>query len=659
MGERAARVPRRAAGAQLSSGASARYLAADGPLARALENFQARPGQLEMAARIEHALAGRERFVAESGTGTGKTFAYLVPALGFDGRVLISTGTRNLQDQLFDKDLPLVRAALEAPVSVALLKGRANYLCLHRLQVASDAAAGMHGGAAADLARVASWAARTGSGDIVEVTGVGERSGIWPQVTSSAENCLGTRCADYDRCFVNRARRAALEADVVVINHHLFFADLVLREDGFGQLLPGADAVIFDEAHQLPEVASDFLSTALSAHQIAALDRDTLAESLGDGAVRAALEPHLDRLGRATADLRLALPGGPDRLLWDEAAAHGDFPGAFAALDAALADLGAGLEQAAPVSEGLEHCWQRCRDLGDRLRALGEAADDESVRWIEVSERGFVLRRTPLDASAALAETFANPDRAWIFTSATLAVGDSFAHFLGSLGLPPEDTHTARWDSPFDFTRRALLYRPGGLPDPEAAHYTDAVVDAIVPVLEASEGRAFVLFTSHRALRRAAGLLAGRIRFPLLVQGDAPRADLLARFQAHGHAVLLGAASFWEGVDVRGPALSCVVIDKLPFAAPNDPVLRARSAALKRAGRNAFTEQHLPRAVIALKQGAGRLIRDVEDRGVLVLCDPRLDTRSYGRVFMRSLPPMPVTRQVDDVAAFFACGEPA
>jgi len=607
-----------------------------------------------MAGRIEQALAGRERFVAESGTGTGKTFAYLVPALKFDGRVIVSTGTRNLQDQLYGKDLPLVRAAIDAPVSTALLKGRANYVCLYRLRAACEAGAGR--GMAADLARVAGWAARTDSGDIVEVAGVGERSAVWPQVTSTAENCLGTRCPDYDACFVNRARRAALDADLVVINHHLFFADLVLREDGFGQLLPGADAVIFDEAHQLPEIASDFLSTMVSAHQIANLSRDALAESLAEATARAQLAPHLARLDKATADLRLAMHG-LDRVAWEEAAHASAFQPAFLELDRALEDLGGALEHAAQVSEGLENCWQRCRDLARRLRELDAADGEESVRWVEVTERGFVLRRTPLDASTALAETFADSARAWIFTSATLAVGDSFTHFLASLGLSPDETATARWESPFDFAHRALLYRPAGLPEPDAADYTEAVVRAVIPVLEASGGRAFLLFTSHRALRRASELLSGKVPFPLLVQGDAPRAELLARFQRDGHAILLGAASFWEGVDVRGPALSCVVIDKLPFAAPNDPVLRARSAALKRAGRNAFTEQHLPRAVIALKQGAGRLIRDVEDRGVLVLCDPRLDTRSYGRVFMRSLPPMPVSRAIGEVAAFFAAGE--
>lgn len=604
-----------------------------------------------MAARIARTIADCGTFIAESGTGTGKTFAYLVPALLSGKKVLISTGTRHLQEQLYHRDLPLVRAALERPVAAALLKGRANYLCLYRLERRAAPGAGTADSALEQIERIRRWAKGTRSGDIAEVPELPEESEVWPLVTSTADNCLGSRCPAYDACFVNRARRAALAADVVIVNHHLFFADLALREEGFGQLLPGVEAVIFDEAHQLPEVATQFFGTSVSSHQLVALARETVAEELKEKSGVAGLIEAAQALEKATADFRLALGREPRREAWEALVRGKAARAALAALEERLAELAARLAPATAKGEGLANAHRRALELRERLGIMGDSPSPEYVAWFETTARAFTLHLSPL----TVAETFrqhAVGRKAWIFTSATLAIDRRFDHFQTRLGL--QEAETGLWESPFDYTRQALLYLPQGLPAPSAEDYTERVIEVALPVLEASRGRAFLLFTSHRALRIAAEHLAGRLDYPLLVQGEAPRSALLARFRALGNAVLLGTASFWEGVDVRGEALSCVIIDKLPFAAPDDPVLKARCRALEEAGGNPFLDYQLPEAVIALKQGVGRLIRDEADRGVLVLCDPRLLTKGYGRVFLDSLPPMPRTRELDDVRRFFA-----
>lgn len=622
-------------------------LGSDGPLAKHVPDFQSRVGQREMAAHIERTLADAGVFIAESGTGTGKTFAYLVPALLSGKKVLVSTGTRHLQDQIFHRDLPLVRAALERPVSTALLKGRSNYLCLYRLDQAQDV-----GQRSADLARLREWAVHTRSGDVAEAEGVSEDSDIWPLVTSSAENCLGSRCSYYDSCYVKRARELALAAEIVVVNHHLFFADLALREEGFGRLLPGVEAVILDEAHQLPDIASAFFGLSFSSHQLLGLCRDVQIEELRGRSDAARLPEFARALEKATADFRLSFGVTSRREpleRMDENSAH---HAARAALRQRLTELTAALEIAAAASEGLANCYRRAASLLERVTLLEEHRADEYVAWFETTGRGFSMYLTPIDVASMFRAHVETSEAAWVFTSATLAIDGSFAHFQSQLGL--EEAETGHWASPFDFAHRTLLYLPSGLPEPAAADYTERVLDIALPVIEASRGRAFLLFTSHRALNLAAARLRGQLTYPLLVQGDMPRPQLLERFRALGNAVLLGTGSFWEGVDVRGEALSCVIIDKLPFAAPDDPVLRARAASLESAGRNPFLEYQLPEAVLALKQGAGRLIRDESDRGVLVLCDPRLRTRGYGRVFLDSLPPMPRTQSVEQVQAFFA-----
>ena len=626
-------------------------LGAGGPLAARLPGFVPRRAQQEMAARIEQVLADYSVFVAESGTGTGKTFAYLVPALLSGKKILISTGTRHLQDQLYHRDMPLVREALGVPVSTALLKGRSNYLCRHRLErVEGDGRlAGRRD--QSNLTRIREWGGRTRRGDIAEMDTIPEDSDLWPLVTSTADNCLGGDCGHYDECFVNRARREALAADVVVVNHHLFFADLALREEGFGQLLPGVEAVIFDEAHQLPEVASNFLGLSLSSHQLVSLCRDSIAEDLKEHSGVAGLPAAAQSLEKAVADFRLAFGVEPRRDAWDKMENTKVVHAALAEMKTRLTDLSAGLDKAAGKGQGLASCARRASDLLDRLLTFGESAPADHVAWFETSARSFTLYLTPLDIAASFRSHTGNGKKAWIFTSATLAVKKSFAHFQAKLGL--EQAETGLWDSPFNYAQQTLLYIPPGLPLPSSPDYTDRVLDAAAPVLAASRGRAFILFTSHRALKAAATRLRDALDYPLLVQGDVPRSELLRRFRELGNAVLLGTSSFWEGVDVRGEALSCVIIDKLPFASPDDPVLQARAAAMEQAGRSPFSDYQLPEAVIALKQGVGRLIRDENDHGVLVLCDPRLLSKGYGKIFLASLPPMPLTRNLEDVERFF------
>jgi len=608
-----------------------------------------------MARAVEHVLNDPSTLILESGTGTGKTFAYLVPAVLSGKKILISTGTKHLQDQLFEKDLPTVCRAVGRPANAVMLKGRANYLCRHRLRTnASDPE--LPGFAQHHVEQVRAWAERTRSGELSELAEVPEDAAIWSLVTSTSDNCLGARCDDYDNCFVNRARRKALGADIVVVNHHLFCADLVLREDGFGKLLPGVDAVIFDEAHQLPQIASDFLGARVSAHQLRELSRDCRQEESSAGSASPGLAAGCDRLDRAIESLRTVLAGTTVRMDWDRFLSTAGTASALDELITGISELSDLLSVAAPASEGLARCHARSLALAEKLVALRDARGDESVRWVETMGRGFSLQQTPINVGRSLGALLQGCDNAWVYTSATLSVDGDFSHFQRQIGIA--DVQTGRWDSPFDFVRQALMYLPEGLPDPGASDYTQCVVHTVLPVLEASAGRAFLLFTSHRALQLAAEMLrTGDNDFSLLVQGEAPRARLLDQFRSLPRAVLLGTSSFWEGVDVRGESLSVVVIDKLPFEAPDEPVLRARLGLIESEGGNPFRDYQVPTAVIALRQGAGRLLRDTNDRGVLVLCDPRLTRRNYGQIFLRSLPPFPRTRDIDDVRAFFRAGQ--
>lgn len=625
-------------------------LGAEGPLARHLPRFSARPSQQEMAEHIEKVLAEGGVFIAESGTGTGKTFAYLVPALMSGKRVVISTGTKHLQDQIFRRDLPRIRDALTMTVKSAQLKGRANYICLHRLENDETGAPSEQANFADYLAAIREWARATRSGDISEAGAVPEDASVWSRVTSTVETCLGSHCSRFDDCFVRKARQDAMAADILVINHHLFFADLLLKDEGFGQLLPGVDAIIFDEAHQMPEIASVFFGTSISRSQVEGLCRDIVTEEIREQSGVKHLRRKADAVHKAVADFRLALGKTPVRTAWDKIDGRKTRESMQTLFDV-LGLLSEALEIAAGHGEGLASCYRRSLDILDRIDTFLEGSVRDHILWLETQTYGFTLYRTPLDVAHAFHERVDLEGKSWVFTSATLAVDDDFSHFQEQFGLAMAETY--QWPSPFDFAQQTLLYLPDGLPVPSTTDYTRQMIEKAIPVLTASGGRTFILFTSHRALQQAAALLRQRVDYPLLVQGTAPRQELLERFRAAGNAVLLGTSSFWQGVDVRGEALSCVIIDKLPFAAPDDPVLRARGRALEQQGRNAFMEYQLPQAVIALKQGAGRLIRDEQDSGVLMLCDPRITSKGYGKIFLASLPPMPRTRSLQEVEKFF------
>jgi ATP-dependent DNA helicase DinG len=625
-----------------------------GPLKRSLPGFTSRRSQLAMAQRVAGALENRAPLVVEAGTGTGKTFAYLVPALLSGKRVLVSTGTRTLQDQLFSKDLPLVAGALGLPARVALLKGRSNYLCGYRLKQL-DGQRNLLKPADRMLARVQRWAGITHSGDLAEVPDLGDAHPLWPQVTSTRENCLGTRCPEIGRCHVVDARRKAIEADIVIVNHHLLLADLALKEEGFGDLLGTADAVIIDEAHQIPDLATQFFGARFGSRQAELLVRDTRQElaQIRSGATLLATE--LGNIEKDLAALAEVLRGAqrPDWLAADTplADAAEKLTASLRALATGLGDLESG--------PGIAQSAARAKELAARLEEISQAEEHEGARSVEITQRGFSLSLLPFDVAARFAAMSAGTRAAWIFTSATLSVGEDFTHFTSRLGL--EQAETLAIPSPFDFESQSLLYLPPRLPDPSSAEHTAAVIDVAVPLIEASAGGCFVLFTSHRALQRAAALLRSRWAsqvfdekngYPLLVQGEAPREHLLRLFRDSGNAVLLGTASFWEGVDVRGDALRLVIIEKLPFASPDDALTRARIEHLKATGGNAFREYQLPEAALALKQGVGRLIRSETDRGVIVICDPRLVDKPYGRVFRSSLPPMPVTRVSQEAESF-------
>ncbi len=678
-----------------------------GALAAAIPGYRERPQQAEMAARVAEAIEHNRVFVAEAGTGTGKTFAYLVPALLSGGKVIVSTGTKTLQDQLFQRDLPMVRDALKSGASIALLKGRANYVCPYHLERAVGDGRLHSRTEAGHLRTIAKFAKATRSGDKSELSSVPEDSGAWALATSTRDNCLGQECPNVKECFVLNARREALAADVVVVNHHLFFADVMLRDEGLGELLPACNAVIFDEAHQLPETASLFFGEGIGTAQLIELARDSRNEALESARDYSPLQEAARVLDKAARDLRLAVRGENSRLPYAQVANDSGFQQSLSDVERAMSELARHLDTQAGRGEGLQNCLRRTQELAIRLKhwrapllpsplrategsprggegqeervenapplpqslpheggremnglSCGQEDETAYVRWVETFSHALSLNMTPLSVADIFRRQLEGHPRAWIFTSATLAVGSDFSHYCGALGLDADNT--GLWGSPFDYAANALLYSPTGMPEPNTPEYNDAVVTAAWPAIRASNGRAFVLCTSLRAMRYIHAALFERIKaetleMPLLLQGEGSRSELLRRFRQIGNAVLVASQSFWEGVDVRGEALSLVVIDKLPFAPPDDPVLAARIEHMRRAGKNPFFDYQLPRAVINMKQGAGRLIRDERDRGVLMVCDPRLVGKTYGRRVWQSLPPMRRTRDIGEVEAFFCC----
>ena len=658
-------------------------LSEGGALARALPQFRAREAQQRLTGAVADAFESREVLLAEAGTGTGKTYAYLVPALLSGMKTILSTGTRALQDQLYHRDLPRVRDALGVGLKSALLKGRANYLCRYRTEQAKGDPRIVPGAQAALFQRILAWGGRTRMGDLAELEALPDDSPLLPLVTSTADNCLGTECPFWNDCFVVQARQRAQAADIVVVNHHLLLADLALKQEGFGEILPGAQAFVVDEAHQLPELAAQFFGEGIGARPLVELARDALAECKGVPGALAALQAPARDLEQAVRALRAALEPLPPRATQARALADPDASDAFDGLASSLQVLHGALAPWRDSAPGLDACHARAQEFCSRLArwrveemgseslsrddafGYGDESDesdsdplsfDDDVRWYEATPRGFRLQRTPLDVSGPLRAHRERSRAAWVFTSATLAVDGGFGHVATRLGLDAPETLLLQ--SPFDWNAQALCYLPPNLPQPSARDFTSAMLGAVRPVLEASNGRAFLLFASHRALREAAQALRDG-PWPLFVQGEAPRHVLLQRFRESGNGVLLGAASFREGVDVVGAALTVVVIDKLPFAAPDDPVFEARLEAIRRAGGIPFFDEQLPQAVIALKQAVGRLIRSETDHGVLVLCDPRLTGKGYGRVFLDSLPPLPIARSLAEVESFLAAAPTA
>jgi ATP-dependent DNA helicase DinG len=640
----------------------------------------------ERAEEAAHAAAesGDNTLIVEAGTGTGKTYAYLVPAMLWGGKVIVSTGTKHLQDQLFARDIPTVRDALAVPVSVAMLKGRSNYLCHYYLQRTADNGRLPSRQETAYLQEIIRFAKITRSGDKAELASVPETAAVWSMVTSTRDNCLGQECPNYKDCFVMQARREAQQADIVVVNHHLFFADIMLRDTGMAELLPSANTIIFDEAHQLPETATLFFGETLSTAQFLKLARDCVAEGLSHARDAVEWVKLGAALERAARDVRLAFR--EDSLRVSITQLPEDHP-LFDTLDALQGELGAlatALAGQAERAESLGACLRRARELegvlagwtvsGDGASRDAQAAggkgqpggqgdaasepgaDDEKVRWIEVFSHTVQLHETPLSVAPIFARQRAGVPRTWIFTSATLSVRGDFTHYAAQMGLSSRRSMTL--PSPFDYPQQGLLYVPRNMPQPSSPQFTDAVFDAALPAIEASGGGVFMLCTTLRAVDKIASKLRDTIAArgwstPLLVQGDASRTELLERFRAYGNAILVGSQSFWEGVDVRGDALSLVVIDKLPFAPPDDPVLAARLDALAKKGLSPFAVHQLPQAVITLKQGAGRLIRAETDRGVLMICDTRLVDKPYGRRIWQSLPPFKRTREIEVVREFF------
>ena len=628
----------------------------EGTLARALPYFNARPEQLEMAQAVTQAINNVDSAILEAGTGTGKTFAYLVPTLLWGGKTIISTGTKTLQDQLFERDLPTIRDALGVPVTIALLKGRANYVCHYHLDRILMNGRLLGRDDAKHLKRIKSDLSLVKRGDKAEWPDIPDDALVWSQVTSTRENCLGSDCPNHKECFVMQARKDAQAADVIVVNHHLFFADVMLREEGIAELLPAVNTVVFDEAHQVPDVASVFFGQQVSTAQVIDLARDLLAEGITHARDATDWREVKDTLERAAKDVRIAC-GDNGRWSVDQLPTNSPLWDALDKLQQTLVDTQKIIEPACERADTIEQLARRLDELIEQFRQWRAMDSLELVRWVEAFSQSVRLNASPL----SVAEPFtrqreAEHPRSWIFTSATLSMRSDFSLFQEQLGL--HDAHTAAWDSPFKFGEQGLLYVPNGLPEPHERSYGNAILQKIWPMLRASNGRAFLLCTTLAAVKRYGAWLAEQIEehdldWTLLIQGEASRTELLNQYRAAKNPVLVGSQSFWEGVDVRGEALSLVIIDKLPFAPPDDPVLAARLRVIEERGENGFMAYQVPQAVINLKQGAGRLIRSETDRGVLMICDSRLVTKRYGGRIWQSLPPFARTREESVACAFF------
>ncbi|EGT5204912.1 TPA: ATP-dependent DNA helicase [Cronobacter sakazakii] len=624
--------------------------AADGQLANAIPGFKPREPQRQMAQAVSAAIEAATPLVVEAGTGTGKTYAYLAPALRAGKKVIISTGSKALQDQLYSRDLPTVAKALEFKGRLALLKGRSNYLCLERLEQQALAGGDLPVQTLSDVIQLRGWANETVDGDISTCGRVAEDAPVWPLVTSTNDNCLGTDCPLYKDCFVVKARKKAMEADVVVVNHHLFLADMVVKESGFAELIPEAEVIIFDEAHQLPDIASQYFGQSLSSRQLLDLARDIIIAYRTEVKDTQQLQKCADRLAQSTQDFRLQLGDPGFRGNLRELLADASISRALLLLDDALELCYDVAKLSLGRSALLDAAFERATLYRARLKRLKEINQPGYSYWYECNSRHFTLALTPLTVADKFQDVIAEKGGSWIFTSATLSVNDDLHHFTDRLGI--HEAKTLLLPSPFDYARQALLCVPRGLPQTNQPQAGKALARMLQPLIEANQGRCFMLCTSHAMMRELAEQFRATMTLPVLLQGETSKSQLLEQFISAGNALLVATSSFWEGVDVRGDALSLVIIDKLPFTSPDDPLLKARMEDCRLRGGDPFDEVQLPEAVITLKQGVGRLIRDVDDRGVLVICDNRLVMRPYGAVFLKSLPPTPRTRDIGEAARF-------
>ena len=631
------------------------FFSEKGDLSKNIDGYRVRQEQIDISILIDEAITHKKKLIVEAGTGIGKTFAYLVPAFLSGGKIIISTATKNLQDQLFTKDIPMIRDALKVPVSLAMLKGRSNYLCHLRLENAMIEGAFMTKEDVTHLHLVNQHAKHSVDGDRAELDTIPESSSIWPQVTSTKENCLGQDCSFYKECFVMSARKKALAADVTIVNHHLFFADLNMKEEGISELLPKATTVIFDEAHQIPDIASIFFGKNISNSKISEIVQDGFQIYLKHMKDVSDFEPILNDLEKANKDFRLVFPRESNRYPYQKISSFSRFESSYLELVEKLKKIIELLALHKDRDSEIEKYFDSANEILKSFDDWLEDKDNNSIKWIEVYSQSLQLNNTPLSIADMFARHINNESTSWVFTSATLAVKNNFDHFKNQLGLIDADSVSK--ESPFNYAEKALLFVPKTMPDANHENFNFAVVNQIYPFIKASKGRAFILCTTLKSMREIFTLLQDKIEtdqldYPIYLQGDGSRNHLLNKFREHGHAILIGSLSFWEGVDVKGDALSLVVIDKLPFFSPEDPVLAARIDKINQSGKNAFMEYQLPNAVITLKQGAGRLIRDEFDKGVLVICDTRIIDKAYGKRMWQSLPPFARTRDDLEVIQF-------
>ncbi|HHF3115254.1 TPA: ATP-dependent DNA helicase [Vibrio alginolyticus] len=630
----------------------AKTFSSDGALGKAIPGFQARQPQIDMAEAVSSAIKDQTQLVVEAGTGTGKTFAYLVPALLSGKKVIISTGSKNLQEQLYHRDLPLMVNALGFYGQVALLKGRSNYLCLDRLsrQMVESHTNESDPTLLTQLVKVRAWSSETKTGDLGDCDDLPEDSMIIPTITSTNDNCLGKECPSYTDCFVLKARKRAMDSDIVVVNHHLFLADLAIKETGFGELIPEADVFIFDEAHQLPDIASEYFGQSVSSRQIHDLAKDIEIAYRTETKDMRQLQKVGDKLMQSAMDMRIVLGEPGFRGNWREALQSGSIKRELLRLTDSLELAIDVLKIALGRSQLLDTAFERANLIKGRIDRVCDVDITGYSYWYDTSPRHFALHITPLSVADKFHEQIEIKQGAWIFTSATLAVSGDFKHFTERLGLKP--TKQFSLPSPFDYQKQARLCVPRYLPEPNSNGLADKLVRMLAPVIEENDGRCFFLCTSHSMMRELGEKFREVLELPVLMQGEMSKQKTLAEFMELGNALLVATGAFWEGIDVRGDALSCVIIDKLPFTAPDDPLLKARIEDCRLRGGEPFAEVQIPDAVITLKQGVGRLIRDQKDHGALIICDNRLVTRDYGGIFLGSLPPIPRTRDLDGIKAF-------